>query len=962
MKTPITEEKAVSEIIGALLLFAIVSVLLTSFILWYVPSTSTSNELNFQMETQSSLISLEAKMLNQNLKPGDSVSENVPLGISGTPPFIPAESTNIYYSSNFNASLSYSLEMNYTKQVDRKIDSVVSCANTSSNNIMNNMKISEIDHYELEFMESGLKTGRYWNVKVNGISKSSSPATASTSGILSFCLPRGGYTFSVSSNSKSFKPDPARGIVFVNTSSVSIPIVFTCNINQTVISGNFGETSDLAPINFNQVSPDYNYNTNLNRPYESTNCLGNWLGDSANVLRIGNTNYYRLASQQFTVSSSYESVNYVEFILEPNLEYGNQFMQGKSSLYLNVGKTMWGSALTGSGKVINLKRNTNNTSYTKGDIMERVNFDNCILLGTQHPYVRTYYLNFWESVNESSGSSGKQNNNFGIRYSNNNMGFGYGPNEFLASASNQPCSDGIGTAYAFSAQIKCNISYVKDNSSLPHEYNCFNITKDNLKSLSEPYYFIIGYNPTCGSSSLHITEKGLNYKTHSTPEWKICIGENRYDINGTSLSINDLCDFQYSFYIPDQGKYVPDTVNGVISIHNGCNSLSITFVNSSNEVQDSSDISDQGIQCISLNHIEKFNCISLYFFNLTNDGIFNSPNNSSAYAKVSLYNTGEGNEFFKVSRTIMINRTGYYHIKFSDKSNLNDGYCLFAGNYYLSVEEVNVNGTPSRYDNYGWGFTTSGGFDNYIQEISKNLVMKSVNSSYDSIITPYYASQPCLLKAMNQTFIYSIKYVNNQIISHQCQSILSRNIDEYGAIISSGSNQFTHDSRFVLGDGMFFSSGSKRGEMAVGKLPLSLSFNSNGTSVNTGIFGMKIMKGIPTSESNTGSSYLSMCEMYNNFKDLEIMHSYVCNNNTFTVTGLNLLNFSYTIESHFAEILGKSFYNILEDVKGTPERFNVNGEFKFIDHKDEEKINNSNHDLKLSSFSCNDLGFRVNSI
>ena len=99
-------------------------------------------------------------------------------------------------------------------------------------------------------------------------------------------------------------------------------------------------------------------------------------------------------------------------------------------------------------------------------------------------------------MNESSGSSGKQNNNFGIRYSNNKMGYGYGPNEFLASASNQPCSDGIGTAYAFSAQIKCNISYVKDNSSLPHEYNCFNITKDNLKLLSEPYYFIIGYNPT----------------------------------------------------------------------------------------------------------------------------------------------------------------------------------------------------------------------------------------------------------------------------------------------------------------------------------------------------------------------------------------------------------------------------------------------------------------------------------
>ena len=43
---------------------------------------------------------------------------------------------------------------------------------------------------------------------------------------------------------------------------------------------------------------------------------------------------------------------------------------------------------------------------------------------------------------------------------------------------------------------------------------------------------------------------------------------------------------------------------------------------------------------------------------------------------------------------------------------------------------------------------------------------------------------------------------------------------------------------------MFFSSGSERGEMAVGKLPLPLSFNSHGTSINTDIFGMKIMKGI----------------------------------------------------------------------------------------------------------------------
>ncbi len=40
-------DNAVSEIIGAILLFAIASVLLTSFILWYVPSTGTNNDLTY---------------------------------------------------------------------------------------------------------------------------------------------------------------------------------------------------------------------------------------------------------------------------------------------------------------------------------------------------------------------------------------------------------------------------------------------------------------------------------------------------------------------------------------------------------------------------------------------------------------------------------------------------------------------------------------------------------------------------------------------------------------------------------------------------------------------------------------------------------------------------------------------------------------------------------------------------
>ena len=962
MKTPITEDKAVSEIIGALLLFAIVSVLLTSFILWYVPSTSTNNEVNFQMDTESSLISLETKMLSQKINPGDSISENVPLGISGTPPFIPAESTNIYYSSNFNATLSYSLEMNYTKQIQKKVDSVVSCANTSSKNIMNNMEISEIDHYEVKFKENGLKAGRYWGVQINGVSKSSSPLTSSSSGILSFCLPRGEYTFRINSDSKSFKPDPARGIVFVNTSSLSIPVVFTCNLNQTVISGNFGEISDLSSNNFNHISPYYGNCAETNNSYGKKICLNNWLGNSSDEMRIGDINYYRLASQQFTVGSSYESVNYVEFMLEPNLEYGNQFMQGKSSLYINIGKSMWGSAVSGSGKVINLKRNTNTTSYTKGDIREKVNFANCILLGTQHPYIRNYYLNFWESVNESSTSSGKQNKTFGIKYDNNSVGFGYGPNEFLASSGNQPCVEGVDTAYAFAAQIKCNVSSYVDEGSIMHEFDCFNITGENMKSLSEPYFFLIGYNTTCGSSTLHITENGLPADTISNLGWKMCVGENSYSVNSNSLTIQDLCNFQYSIYIPNHGEYVPDIVNGVLSIHSGCNSLSINFTNPRSELKDASGISDQGIQCIKLTHPEQFNCISMYFFNFTHNELHNSPQNTRSYVKVSLYNTDSGLQFFKVSRIIKVDGTGYYNIHFFDRSYGNGAYRIHTGTYYLSASEVDRNGTPSASDNSGWGFTTSGGYDSYIREVSQDLVLKSANNSCDSIITPYYAIQPCLSKTTNQSFIYSIRYVNDEIFSNECQRIITRDISEGGAIISSGSTEFTHSSDFVLGDGMFFSTGSHGRELSVGELPLNLFINSNGTSMKSAIYGMKITGGIPTSESNTGSSYLSMRESYRDVHNLELMHSYACDNNTMIITGLNLMDYNYTIESHFANILGRSFYSMLEGIKGTPERFTVNAGFSFTAHKDLETIKNFKGDLKLNSFSCTELGFRIDSI
>ena len=77
MKQVRKEDNAVSEIIGAILLFAIASVLLTSFILWYVPSTGTNNDITYQSQTQQSFSSLDSKILSPSLTPGSSISTNI---------------------------------------------------------------------------------------------------------------------------------------------------------------------------------------------------------------------------------------------------------------------------------------------------------------------------------------------------------------------------------------------------------------------------------------------------------------------------------------------------------------------------------------------------------------------------------------------------------------------------------------------------------------------------------------------------------------------------------------------------------------------------------------------------------------------------------------------------------------------------------------------------------------------
>lgn len=107
------KDKAVSEIIGTMLVFAILVSTVTAFELWYVPSTQTAFDEQFQVNSQSSLSSLISDLENPTLQTGQIVSQSIPMGIQGSL-LTPSTQSSIYFqNSGFNATLSYEVGINY---------------------------------------------------------------------------------------------------------------------------------------------------------------------------------------------------------------------------------------------------------------------------------------------------------------------------------------------------------------------------------------------------------------------------------------------------------------------------------------------------------------------------------------------------------------------------------------------------------------------------------------------------------------------------------------------------------------------------------------------------------------------------------------------------------------------------------------------------------------------------------
>lgn len=116
-------DAAVAEVVGAVLIFAILISLFTTFMLWYVPTTATANENAYQLNSMNSFSSLESQLHTGNPSVGDSITQNIPLGINGVPPFSPSVDTQISYShdnASFSVQSSFQVNVNFTYLYNNK--------------------------------------------------------------------------------------------------------------------------------------------------------------------------------------------------------------------------------------------------------------------------------------------------------------------------------------------------------------------------------------------------------------------------------------------------------------------------------------------------------------------------------------------------------------------------------------------------------------------------------------------------------------------------------------------------------------------------------------------------------------------------------------------------------------------------------------------------------------------------
>lgn len=131
-----SQDRAVAEVIGTILIFAIVISLLTTFVMWYIPNVSTSNEQNYQAASETSMLSIASSLSGTNFVSGSTVSFPVSIGIKGVSPFSGPSDTSLNFEPNgFSSYMNISYTVNYTNSTGVKHNYIVRSIEYSSGTI-----------------------------------------------------------------------------------------------------------------------------------------------------------------------------------------------------------------------------------------------------------------------------------------------------------------------------------------------------------------------------------------------------------------------------------------------------------------------------------------------------------------------------------------------------------------------------------------------------------------------------------------------------------------------------------------------------------------------------------------------------------------------------------------------------------------------------------------------------------
>ncbi|MCL6015357.1 MAG: hypothetical protein M1323_07015, partial [Candidatus Thermoplasmatota archaeon] len=886
------------------------------------------------------------------------------LGISGTPPFTPSQSTNLYYSNNFNANLSYGMNVNYTNIVTKKTVSVAACANASTSNILDNNYVSSQFRYAVNFQETGLPAGYYWTVTLGGVQQSGSPVGSHYADTISFSLSRGTYSYLISSDNVTDRASPEGGTVKVTNQEVTVPVEFTNSLNSStalsIVAAAYGPSKETNAINTANFIGVVEQADTCDITYPNY-----WLNNTANHFDGLSENYYPLASQQFFIYQKDTPVSYVEFYLEPNIVYYEQKYQGEANLFITISQSPFGSSVKYSTTSVNVSHTPNCDAYTSTNIPENVSFRDGTPILNPTGKTNTYYLNFYEAVNESQANYSSSGDGY-LQFENTKTGYGYGPNEFIATTSDPSISVNNGISYYYEATVDATCTGIHGHGPNNNRYGDteFHLSSELLVQSYGSYYFLLGYNVITKKADgiLHIHQSGINttYLKNTKKFWTFYLGTKEYSSNTGCITITGLSYKEYNYTVPDFEKNISNPENGFISI---ISTRNVTYLNVSyfapiGSLPNFWAISDCAKQQFVLDKGAKVNYVTLYLYNFTIPPGYKSGSTPTNYINIELYSK-TGDPIVSIDKKVV--QTGWSQIFLTSSIGGHQPIDLGKGVYNITVRDVNSTGQISFSGEIGWGFSMMGGYSNYLQRVESDSMTSALNDSRGSVLTSYDANSPNTCDVTNQSFIFGIGYYNVTVSREIVPYKVTGDFHIHGSINSEGVTQFTISETQVLQDGIVLTAGKGVTYVTVNPLPIRIVSSSKGISLSSIAYNMSMAKGVSTSVSGVGSTIVSMIMSRSTLVNYTMGNSYTFNNKLGKVNSICLYNYSYIIHSSYASYWANTMFTELLG-SGSYSNFNLFHRFDFQLSKDTEKVSMLGQYVSLYSANIKSVDFNVDSI